>query len=71
MQLGMGFIIQKNKGAVEMSKRLTDKEKAEVVADFIAVMSKSYISKKFYRYKLVRKKQCRYKEENDYVCCNV
>ena len=30
-----------------MSKRLTDKEKAEVVADFIAGMSKSDIAKKF------------------------
>lgn len=30
-----------------MSKRLTDKEKAEVVADFVAGMSKSDIAKKF------------------------
>jgi hypothetical protein len=45
---------------VKRAEELTDKEKAEVVADFIAVMSKSYISKKFYRYKLVRKKQCSY-----------
>ena len=30
-----------------MSKRLTDKEKAEVVADFLAGMSKSDIAKKF------------------------
>lgn len=30
-----------------MSKRLTDKEKAEVVADFLAGISKSDIAKKF------------------------
>ena len=30
-----------------MSKRLTDKEKTEVVADFVAGISKSDIAKKF------------------------